>query len=88
MDEWVEEMAARFGWFSPMSERSEMHLARVKIETVSDMDRKYRAGHAEHGDDLLDMDTLRLIDEAISEATDQIVYLRTLRDRFVKERKK
>lgn len=66
-----------------MNERSEQHLARLKSETVEDMDTKYRRGNLEHSNDLQDMDALQLIDEAISEATDQIVYLRTLRDKLV-----
>ena len=85
---WVAEMIERFGWIGTMSERAERHLTHMKAETIIDMDRKYRAGNLEHGDDLLDMDALRLVDEAISEAMDQVVYLRTLKSRLMKGNKK
>jgi len=50
------------------------------------VDSKYRAGQAEHGGNLFDMITVELVDNAILEAIDQVVYLITLRDKLMKQR--
>lgn len=70
----------------PMSDRAESHLGQLLIDTESEIDRKYRLGHLKHGDSLLDMNALQLIDEAINEAMDQIVYLRTLKEKLKQSR--
>ena len=64
-----------------MDEIAERHLEEVKQQTVEAIDAKYRAGHREHNGNLLSMSLLTLLDEAILEATDQIIYLRRARER-------
>lgn len=65
-----------------MTPDQEAHLARVKKAFVELVDVKYRKGQAEHGGDLHRVETLRLIDFAIDEAIDQVVYLLTIREQF------
>lgn len=62
-----------------MTPRAEEHLQRIITETTQDLRDKYRKGNAEHGDDLLDMPPLQLVEEALAEALDQVAYLRTLK---------
>lgn len=63
-----------------MTPEQEAHLARIKKNFVSKVDTKYRAGQKEHGGDLIHKDVLALINLAIEEAIDQVVYLETLRE--------
>ena len=63
-----------------MTPEQEKHLERIKVEFVRLVDPKYRNGQAEHGGNLLDHSAEKLLDSAINEAVDQIVYLLTLRD--------
>ncbi len=44
---------------------------------------KYEIGQKEHGGNLWEKDTLFLVDQAIDEAIDQVVYLTTLRDKLL-----
>lgn len=66
-----------------MSPEQEQHLKRIKTNFSNKIDAKYRVGQKEHGGDLIHKDVLGLIDEAIGEAIDQIVYLETLREVIV-----
>ena len=65
-----------------MTPRAEKHLDRILRETSLDLQLKYTRGNWEHGDNLLDMTPLQLVDEAIAEAMDQVVYLRTLKQKL------
>jgi len=66
-----------------MTNEQESHLKRIKSNFISKVDTKYRAGQKEHGGDLMHNNALALIDMAISEAVDQVVYLETLREVIV-----
>lgn len=63
-----------------MEKHQEEHLHEIKSQFSSLVDVKYRKGQAEHGGDLMDMGMFKLIDMAIDEAVDQVVYLLTLRE--------
>lgn len=60
-----------------MTPEQEAHLQLIKDSFVSAVDKKYRHGQQEHGGDLW----LKkgLIDMAIEEALDQVVYLVSLK---------
>lgn len=59
------------------------HMTRIRTEFGRMMMSKYIKGAAEHGDDLQDKKPLELLDEAISEAIDQVTYLLTLREKMI-----
>ena len=67
-----------------MNPAQEAHLARVKAEFVTLVDAKDRAGAAEHGDELLASPNLKILDLAIEEAVDQVVYLLSLRQKLTR----
>lgn len=67
---------------SAMEPNQEAHLASIIKRFSEACDKKYRAGQAEHGGDLWDMSADDLIDNALNEAIDQVVYLLTLKDRL------
>lgn len=60
-----------------MTPEQENHLQSIKDEFVSLVDAKYRKGQAEHGGDLMEKDGI--LDMAIEEAIDLVVYLLTLK---------
>ena len=64
-----------------MTQDQEIHLARIKNIFRDLADTKYRVGQAEHGGNLFDMASQDLLDNAINEAIDQVVYLLTLKDK-------
>ena len=66
-----------------MTEEQEEHLKRIKTKFALRLDSKYRLGQKEHGGDLMHNNTIQLLDKAIAETTDLIVYLETLRDNLV-----
>ena len=66
-----------------MTPDQEEHLAEIKRTFTNLVDQKYRKGQAEHGGNLFDVDTVRLIDMAIEEAIDQVVYLITIRNQLL-----
>lgn len=66
-----------------MTEQQEMHLKRIKDEFVELVDAKYRAGQAEHSGDLWKMSMESLIDCALDEAIDQVVYLLTIKHKYI-----
>lgn len=61
-----------------MTEAQEQHLKRVLAEVSADLDAKYRAGQEHHGGNLWEKPGM--LEHAIEEALDQIVYLYVLRD--------
>jgi hypothetical protein len=56
------------------------HLLDVITKLAKD---KYAAGAAEHGGDLQDMPVGRLLDEAINENIDSLIYLLTAREKLI-----
>lgn len=67
-----------------MTPNQEVHLASIIKRFGEKCSKKYRAGQAEHGGDMWDMSAMALVDNAINEAIDQVVYLLTLKDRLTK----
>ena len=69
-----------------MTDSQEKHLARGKEHFCVLADAKYRKGAAEHcgefDGELLSAPTLRILDHAIDEAIDQVVYLLSLREKL------
>jgi hypothetical protein len=64
-----------------MTEAQEAHLKGIKYHFEMLVDEKYRKGQREHGGDLFQQPVTALINMALDEAVDQVVYLLTLRDR-------
>jgi hypothetical protein len=62
----------------PLSVAQKAHMDRVGQAFVMRMEQKYRRGQAEHGGDLHHKSVTFLLDCAIEEAIDQVVYLLTL----------
>jgi len=60
-----------------MTEEQEQHLENIAEEAVRLIGRKYKKGVAEHNGNL--WKKKHIIDFAIDEATDQIIYLLTLK---------
>ena len=65
-----------------MSANQERHLLSIKETFMKLIDAKYRKGQKEHEGDLWRLTREQLLDEAIAESIDQIVYLLTLRDKM------
>lgn len=68
-----------------MTSKQEAHLKRIKDEFSALSDAKFRAGAEEHQHEQKDLETvpaIKLIDFAIEEAIDQVVYLVTLKERL------
>lgn len=65
-----------------MELQSEEHLEWLKEEAQKRIDSKYRMGQEEHGGYLPDKEGL--LDEAINEAIDMLVYLLTLKKQLKK----
>lgn len=63
-----------------MNKLCEDHLESIKIHFISLVDAKYRKGQKEHGGHLWNNPAEKLLDFAIDEAIDQVVYLLTLRE--------
>ncbi len=62
-----------------MTPKQENHLLNIKAEFTLLVDEKYRAGAAEHGGELLQLSQGCLLDEAIAEAVDLVVYLLSIK---------
>ncbi len=58
------------------------HLNHILKEADELIAAKYIKGKIQHGGDLTDMSADQLVDEAINEAVDQLVYLITLKDKL------
>ncbi len=65
-----------------MTIEQEAHLHEIKEAAVNLLDAKYRKGAEEHGGDIMNMSATQLVDEAIYENIDQLVYLLCLRSRI------
>lgn len=66
-----------------MNPEHEDHLDRIKKQALYRIDKKYRQGQAEHGGMLWLKDGL--VDFAIDEAIDMVVYLLTLKEQLAGE---
>jgi len=67
-----------------MTKEQEAHLQSIKDEFNRLVDPKYRKGQEEHGGDLFDKDIKNLIEAALEEAIDQVVYLLTIKQQLEK----
>jgi len=65
-----------------MNTKQETHLKYLLDTAVTRISRKYIAGTREHRGCLADKSAEYLIDQAISEAVDQITYLLTLKTKI------
>jgi hypothetical protein len=72
-------VAQRKVYLRAMSPKQESHLEFIKKRFAELVDPKYRMGQHEHGGDLWRMGNEKLLDCAIEEAIDQVVYLLTLK---------
>ena len=63
-----------------MTTQQNEHLAKIKTDFIQLVTEKYKKGQAQHGGNL--WNKKGLIDMAISEAIDQVVYLLTLKDQI------
>ena len=63
-----------------MNKKQKEHITSIMDDTVNLMYTKYKAGVRQHGGNLWDKKDL--IDMAISEAIDQVVYLLTLKEQI------
>lgn len=70
-----------------MTPEQEAHLRRIKAKFSSRVDTKYRLGQKEHGGDLMYNNALFLLDNAILEAVDLVVFLETLRENLLGQEK-
>ena len=66
--------------------QQERHLERIKDMAASRIDQKYRRGALFHGGYLLADASAILLEAAIDEAVDQVVYLLSLRERLEMEK--
>lgn len=62
-----------------LSPEQSNHVTDIAKEFALEMGKKYVKGQIEHGGNLWDLSEDRLIDAAIDEAIDQVVYLLTIR---------
>jgi hypothetical protein len=65
-----------------MTREQEKHLLDIKLAFNVLVDAKYRKGQKEHGGNLIEMDLEKLLDCAIDEAIDQVVYLLTMKQKI------
>ena len=63
------------------TEKHAYHLSQIQLATIEAIEKKYRAGQAEHGASgpLWAMPTINVTENAIAESIDQVTYLMTLR---------
>lgn len=66
-----------------MTNEQEAHLAIIKMTFDMLVDNKYRKGQEEHGGNLMNQSEMSLVDSAIDEAIDQVVYLLTLKQKML-----
>ena len=58
---------------------TEQHLNDIQNEALQRINEKYMKGQKEHGGNLWEVPPQEILEEAINEAIDQIVYLLTLK---------
>ena len=65
------------------TKKHELHMTTLQMAAVESMEKKYKRGVEEHqGTKLWEMPAVRLVENAIEEATDQLTYLLTLRSQM------
>lgn len=69
-----------------MTDEQEQHLDDIKDEFISLVDPKYRQGAFEHKGFLGDVSNEKILDMALEEAIDQVVYLLTLRKNLKRDK--
>lgn len=69
-----------------MTEEQEKHLLEIKESFEILVDAKYRKGQLEHGGALFDKSSEWILDAALDEAIDQVVYLLTLKQKLIRDR--
>jgi hypothetical protein len=79
-------MAQRKTYIKGLSPKQEAHLEFLKRRFADIVDPKYRKGAKEHGGNLWQMGNEKLLDCAIDEAIDQLVYLLTLKVQLYESR--
>jgi uncharacterized protein (DUF2249 family) len=57
----------------------DLHRQQLIAQFSEIMSKKYEIGAKEHGGNIWELSTEKLLDEAINEAIDQVVYLLTLK---------
>jgi len=65
-----------------MTPEQEAHLERIKVGFTTLVDPKYRKGQLEHGGDLFEKTPTELLDMAIEEAIDNLVYLLSIKEKL------
>jgi hypothetical protein len=68
-----------------MTTTQERHLAAIQTTFAELVNEKYRRGAREHAGELLDVPSLLILDYAIEEAVDQVVYLLSLKEKLSQE---
>lgn len=68
-----------------MTEEQKSHARDIAEEFMDAMFYKYEKGAKEHGGNIWDKEPDWLLDQAIDEAIDQVVYLMTLRQKLYGE---
>jgi len=69
-----------------MTDDQKAHAAQLGDEAERRLLLKYAKGAAEHGGNIWELSPAVLLDEAINEAIDQVVYLLTLKEQLVNYR--
>jgi hypothetical protein len=65
-----------------MTEEQKTHAAQLGDEAERRLLIKYAKGAAEHGGNIWELSPMVLLEEAINEAIDQVVYLMTLKQQL------
>ena len=65
-----------------MTDAQGVHMENLGHKFIDEMFKKYEKGAKEHGGNLWDLSAEQLLDNAIEEAIDNVVYLYTLRDKL------
>lgn len=66
----------------PLTEEQETHIREIVRWFATTMPPKYTKGAVEHGGDIRDLTPIVLVENALEEALDNIVYLLTLREKL------
>lgn len=70
-----------------MTQEQMAHMEGISTKFALLMSKKYKKGVEEHGGNLWEMPPMDLLDNAIDEAIDQVVYLLTLKRQLPKAQK-
>ncbi len=63
-----------------ITSEQQAHILHLQQMCAKMINKKYIAGAKEHGGNIWDMPNEELLDQALDEAIDQVVYLLTLKD--------